>query len=164
MDKPAPNNPHLHDWLDTSLNRPKVFDPFQFDHRLALDTLSAGFGPMKAITAQQMALIQLASRRAQAYLGVPQRLSRCRTHQDVVEEQMRFWQTAMAQYQDSATLIYKAWTDAFSMPSQTAVSEAMLAGKPGDSQNGFIQFPSRSEAKPALQANGRTRPQHSRNG
>ncbi len=50
---------------------------------------------MKALTVQQMELLTLASRRAQAYLGIPQRLSRCRTHSDLVNEQMRFWQTAI---------------------------------------------------------------------
>ena len=65
-----------------------------------LDGMSAGMGPMKALTVQQMELLTLISRRAQAYLGIPQRLSRCRTHSDLVNEQMRFWQTATSQYQD----------------------------------------------------------------
>lgn len=154
MDKPAPNNPHLHDWLDTTLSRTKPFDPFQFDQRMAMESLSAGFGPLKALTVYQMALVQLASRRAQAYLGVPQRLSRCRTHQDVMEEQMRFWQTAMGQYQDSLNLITKAWSEAFAMPAQMAAQGMGFPGQPGDSQSGLIKFPSSNQPNSPSPTNG----------
>jgi hypothetical protein len=113
MDKPSPNNPHLHDWLGTQTFAAKPFDPMSLDPKQMLEGLSAGFGPMKALTVQQVELIRLASRRAQAYLSIPQRLSRCRTHSDLVNEQMLFWQAAMGQYQDATTRIANAWSELF---------------------------------------------------
>ena len=113
MDKPSPNNPHLHDWLGTQAFAAKPFDPMSLDPKQMLEGLSAGFGPMKALTVQQVELIRLASRRAQAYLSIPQRLSRCRTHSDLVNEQMLFWQAAMGQYQDATTRIANAWSELF---------------------------------------------------
>jgi hypothetical protein len=128
MDKPSPNNPHLHDWLGTPSFAPKPFDPTQFDARQVLEAMSAGFGPMKALTVQQMELVTLASRRAQAYLAIPQRLSRCRTHQDLLNEQMRFWQTAMSQYQDSTTRIANAWSELFAALPTAAAQAAPAPG------------------------------------
>jgi hypothetical protein len=114
MDKPSPNNPHMHDWLGTQSMGPKPFESMAFDPKQMMDGLSAaGMGPMKALTIQQMELMTFFSRRAQAYLGLPQRMSRCRTSADLVNEQMRFWQTAMSQYQDASTRIASAWSDAF---------------------------------------------------
>jgi hypothetical protein len=113
MDKPSPNNPHMHDWLGTQGVAAKPFDPMAFDPKQMLDGMSAGMGPMKAMTIQQMELMTLMSRRAQALLAIPQRLSRCRTSSDLINEQMRFWQTAMSQYQYSTTRIATAWGEAF---------------------------------------------------
>lgn len=113
MDKPSPNNPHLHDWLGTQNFAPKPFDAMGFDPKQIMDGMSAGMGPMKALTIQQLELMTFFSRRAQAVLGIPQRLSRCRTSADLLNEQMRFWQTAMAQYQDASTRIVSAWSEAF---------------------------------------------------
>lgn len=114
MDKPSPNNPHMHDWLGTQSPKARPFDPMAFDPKQIMDGMSAvGMGPMKALTIQQMELMTFFSRRAQAILGLPQRLSRCRTSADLVNEQMRFWQTAMSQYQDTTTRIASAWGDAF---------------------------------------------------
>lgn len=122
MDKPSPHNPQLHDWLGTQSFAVKPFDPSSFDPKQVMDAMSAGFGPMKALTVQQMELMTLASRRAQAFLAIPQRLSRCRSQSDVLNEQMRFWQTAMSQYQDAATRIASAWSDAFSMLPKAAAA------------------------------------------
>ncbi len=120
MDKPSPNNPHLHDWLGTQNFAAKPFDPMAFDPKQIMDGMSAGMGPMKALTIQQMELMTFFSRRAQALLGIPQRLSRCRTSADLINEQMRFWQTAMSQYQDASTRIVSAWSEAFaSLPTAT---------------------------------------------
>jgi len=114
MDKPSPNNPHMHDWLGTQTMGPKPFEPMAFDPKQIMDGMSAaGMGPMKALTIQQMELMTFFSRRAQAVLGIPQRLSRCRTAADLVNEQTRFWQTAMSQFQDATTRIASAWSEAF---------------------------------------------------
>jgi hypothetical protein len=163
MDKPSPNNPHLHDWLGTPSFAPKAFDPTQFDARQILETMSSGFGPMKVLTVQQMELVTLASRRAQAYLAIPQRLSRCRTHQDLLNEQMRFWQTAMSQYQDSTTRIANAWSDLFSALPTAASQAAPSSGitfpaktspqRPQES----IRVPANGNAKPLEAVGGRSR-------
>ena len=128
MDKPSPNNPHLHDWLGTQSFNVKPFDASAFDPKQLLEGMAGGFGPMKALTVQQIELMTLASRRAQAYLGVPQRLSHCRSHSDLVNEQMRFWQTAMSQYQDAATRIFGAWSELFSTLPQAAMKTPGSAG------------------------------------
>lgn len=112
MDKPSPNSPHMHDWLSPQSYKQKTFER-PFDPKQILESMSAGFGPMKALTVQQMELLTLMSRRAQAYLGIPQRLSRCRTHNDLMNEQMRFWETAQTQYQDATTRVVNAWSELF---------------------------------------------------
>ncbi len=112
MDKPSPNNPHLHDWLGTQSFSVRPFEG-SFDPKQVLEGMSAGFGPWKALTVQQMELMTLMSRRAQAYLGIPQRMMRCRSQSDLINEQMRFFQTAMSQYQDATTRIAHAWGDLF---------------------------------------------------
>jgi hypothetical protein len=142
MDKPSPNNPHLHDWLGSPSFAAKPFDPAQFDPRQVLETMSAGFGPMKALTVQQMELVTLASRRAQAYLAIPQRLSRCRTHQDLLNEQMRFWQTAMSQYQDSTSRIATAWSELFAALPMSAAQAVPGAG---------VTFPAKPNARPSAE-------------
>jgi hypothetical protein len=127
MDKPSPNNPHVHDWLGTQSFEPKPFEN-PFDPKQILDGMSAGFGPMKVLTVQQMELLTLMSRRAQAYLGIPQRLSRCRTHSDLVNEQMRFWQTATSQYQDSTSRIANAWSELFQTLPQAGRGAGVTSG------------------------------------
>lgn len=144
MDKPSPNNPHLHDWLGTQSAGPTPFNPMAFDPKQMMDGMSAGAaGPMKALTIHQMELMTYFSRRAQAFLGLPQRLSRCRTSSDLINEQMRFWQTAMAQYQDATTRIASAWSEAFA-------SLPMGGGAAG----GGVVFPK----KPAARAERQQQP------
>jgi len=137
MDKPSPNNPHLHDWLSEPNLAVKPLDANAFDPKQILDVMSAGFGPMKALTVQQMEIITLVSRRAQAYLGIPQRLARCRTQSDVVREQTRFWQTASSQYHDSTTRIVNAWAELFAhLPQATgplSTATGITLPKPGAS-------------------------------
>ena len=67
-----------------------------------LEAAGQAYDPfMKGFARAQLELLGLMNRRAQAYLEVPTRLSRCRTPQDVVDEQMRFWRTAFEDYSDS---------------------------------------------------------------
>lgn len=123
MDESSPS-PHVHDWLSSQSFKPRSFDQNPFDPRQILDGMTAGFGPMKALTVQQLEMMTLLSRRAQAYLGIPQRLSRCRTQSDVFNEQMRFWQTAMSQYQEAATRISSGWSEAFASLAETRKTAA----------------------------------------
>lgn len=143
MDKPSPHNPHMHDWLSPQ-SYSKTSVEGAFDPKQMMEHMSAGFGPMKVLTVQQMELLTLMSRRAQAYLGIPQRLSRCRTQSDLINEQMRFWNTAQSQYQDCTSRIVNAWSELFaSLPRTGAPSSA----------SGTVVFPKKAEtSKSSYQA------------
>jgi hypothetical protein len=65
---------------------------------------------MKAMARWQLEAMGLMSRRAQAYMEIPSRMSRCRTPQDLMAEQVRFFQTAFQQYQQSSQRMLEAWT------------------------------------------------------
>jgi len=72
---------------------------------------------MRGAARYQLEVMTLMSRRAQAYMELPTRLSQCRTPQDVFNEQTRFWQTAFTQYSESTRKIYSAWAQMFTPPS-----------------------------------------------
>lgn len=75
-----------------------------------LDDTTQNSEPMvKGMARLNLEAVALATRRAQAYLEVPSRLGRCRTPQDLVGEQMRFWQTAYEQYSDCARKAMTIW-------------------------------------------------------
>lgn len=76
-----------------------------------LDNAAQGYEPvMKGMARMQLEMISFASRRAQAYLEIPSRLATVRTPQDLLNEQMRFWQTAATQYSDGTRRIMTAMT------------------------------------------------------
>jgi hypothetical protein len=102
----------------------------------SLDTMSNGMGPMKAAARAQLELLGLMSRRAQAYMEIPSRLSRCRSPQDLMSEQARFWQIAFQQYQESTHKIMEAWGQALVMP-QAAAPFASAPRRERD----YISFP-----------------------
>lgn len=87
-------------------------NPFQM-YFGGLDTMAQSvspmMGPMKAMARWQLETMGLMSRRAQAYMEIPSRLSRCRSPQDLMSEQTRFMQTAFQQYQESSKRIMEAW-------------------------------------------------------
>lgn len=86
-----------------------------------MDNAALAFEPAMRGTARlQLEALGLVSRRAQAYMDLPQRLSLCRTPQDLVAEQTRFWQTAMQQYTDSSHRMLSAWSHMLTMPSPFA--------------------------------------------
>ena len=68
-----------------------------------LDTLSQTYDPFtKNFARGQLELMGLMNRRAQAVLEIPSRLGQCRTPQDIVDEQLRYWRTAYEQYSETA--------------------------------------------------------------
>lgn len=75
-----------------------------------LDSLAQGMSPMKGIARWQLEILGFMSRRTQAYMEIPSRLQQCRTPQDLVNEQARFWQTSMEQYTDAARRLTEAWS------------------------------------------------------
>lgn len=77
-----------------------------------LDSVAQGMSPFKHMARSQLELMGFISRRTQAYLEIPSRLQQCRTPQDLLNEQARFWQTAFEQYADASRRMTEAWTQA----------------------------------------------------
>lgn len=94
--------------------------PFQnmFETYFAsLDNSARNLEPFyKGVARWQLEAIGLASRRAQSYLEIPSRLAQCRTPQDVLAEQSRFWQNAFEQYSESSRRLAAAWAQMATMP------------------------------------------------
>jgi hypothetical protein len=74
-----------------------------------LDAMARSYEPVVlGLGRCQLELMTLALRRTQAWLERPTRLTRCRTPQDAVAEHVGFFQTAGAQYTESAQRIFAA--------------------------------------------------------
>lgn len=65
---------------------------------------------IRAVTRANAEAVAFSCQRMQALVGVPGRLAACRTPYDLMTEQIRFWQTAMDQYNAAAKSIVDAWT------------------------------------------------------
>ena len=75
-----------------------------------LDAMVKGCEPaLKGVGRWNLELIGLATRRSQAWLEIPARLGQCKTPVDVFNEQMRFWQAAVADYADGSGRLAAAW-------------------------------------------------------
>jgi hypothetical protein len=69
----------------------------------SLDSVARGFEPaLKGVGRWNLEFMNLITRRTQAWLDVPAALSRCKSPQDVLNEQFKFWQKAAAQYSDGS--------------------------------------------------------------
>ena len=62
--------------------------------------------PWKILARMQIETMALMSRRAQAYLELPQTLAQCRTPGDLMTEQVRFSQIAQRQYMAAGEHVY----------------------------------------------------------
>jgi hypothetical protein len=83
----------------------------------SFDTMVKGCEPaLKGVGRWNLELIGLMTRRSQAWLEMPARLGRCKTPVDVFSEQMRFWQTAAADYADGSRRLAAAWGACAVMP------------------------------------------------
>jgi hypothetical protein len=81
------------------------------------DTMVKGCEPaLKGIGRWNLEVFGLTTRRAQAWLEMPARLGRCKTPTDLLSEQVRFWQTAAADYADSSRRLMAAWGACAVMP------------------------------------------------
>ena len=75
-----------------------------------LDQLAKSYEPaLKNAGRWNLELMGLMTRRAQAWLEVPSRASQCKTPQDVVREQLRFWQTAAQDYTEGTKRLAAAF-------------------------------------------------------
>lgn len=83
----------------------------------SMDNVLLAYEPMmRGMVRCQLEAMGLASRRAQAYMELPSRLSQCRTPHDLMNEQNRFWQNAFQQYTDSSRRMLSAWNQALALP------------------------------------------------
>lgn len=108
-----------------------------------LDSSARSLEPFyKGVARWQLEAIGLASRRAQAYMEIPSRLAQCRTPQDVLAEQARFWQNAFEHYSESSRRLAAAWSQMATMPT--------VAGNRANSQRerDYITFPEPRSASP----------------
>ncbi len=68
-----------------------------------LDTIAKGYEPaLKGVGRWNLELMGLMTKRSREWLELPTRLTRCKSPVDLVNEQMRFWQTAASQYADAS--------------------------------------------------------------
>jgi hypothetical protein len=112
------------------------------------DLLAQGYEPFaRGLARCNLELMALMSRRAQAYLDIPSRVAQCRTPQDIANQQLRFWQTAMQQYAEGSRRVASIWMS-MGVP-------AFSDGK-GEAQRerDYISFPESKEAAPAAARKG----------
>src|SRR6185369_13186465 len=105
-----------------------------------LDTMLRGYEPaLKGISRWNLEVFGLTARRAQAWLEVGSRLSRCKTPVEVLSEQGKFWQTAASDYVESSKRLAAAWSQ--------CASAAKLNG--GGQPRDYITFPEPQETSAA---------------
>lgn len=126
-----------------------TFNPGQFTNPLqlyfsGLDSMAQSMGPMKGFARWQLEAMGLMSRRAQAYMEIPSRLSRCRTPQDLMAEQARFMQTAFQQYTESSRRMMEAWTQ--------MAQVGLPNGKDMPAERDYISFADPKEANGAARS------------
>lgn len=103
----------------------------------SVDKWPSVLGPLKAATRFQLEAAGFMNRRAQACLEIPTRLSHCRTPQDLVNEQMRFWRIACEQYVETSRRMTEALGAAF----PSGGSEGLA-----DRDRDYITFPEPRDA------------------
>ena len=81
-----------------------------------LDAFAQAYDPFtKGFGRSQLEILGLMSRRAQACMELPSRIMQCRTPQDLVNEQVRFWRTAYEDYTASMGRVTEALSS-FTLP------------------------------------------------
>lgn len=95
---------------------------------------------MRGFARWQLEVQGLMTRRAQAYMELPGRMAQCRTPQDFMSEQQRFWQICATQYSESTRQIMCAWAQIFQLP------EPAMAGRRDGDGHDYLSFP---ETRPA---------------
>jgi hypothetical protein len=113
-----------------------------------LDIMVKGCEPaLKGIGRWNLELVGFMARRSQAWLEMPAKLSRCRTPMDLVNEQLRFWQTAAADYADGQHRLTAALGAWGMMPKLAGVQPRDYITFPEPEENSAA--PKRSERKAA---------------
>jgi hypothetical protein len=121
--------------MGTSERGGPIAGPFASWHQ-ALEAFGKNSEPMlKSIGRWNLELMGLSARRARAWMEIPAQLSRCKTPQDLVREQLLFWQHFAVDYAEGTQRLTSALS---------AVTGSAIAGF----QNGkdtlardYINFP-----------------------
>lgn len=102
-----------------------------------------GFDAMvKGMARWNLEVFGFMSRRAQAYVEIPSRLSQCRTPQDLFKEQNRFWTTTVEQYMDMSRRLTQVTTK---MMASTPAGPAPRTPRKRD----YINVPGIGEQQPS---------------
>ena len=113
-----------------------------------LDVAAKGFEPfLRGVGRWNLEVLGLATRRARAWAEMPNRLGQCKTPQDLVREQLQFWQTASHDYVEALQKL----SVAFGSMAVPGLNGAHAAKAP---ERDYITFP---EPKPALEQPERNR-------
>jgi len=72
----------------------------------------------RALAQTNVEMIGLVGRRSRAYLDLPSHLAECRTPQQVLEKQARFFQEMLNDYQTTNERVMNCWMEATSPPSR----------------------------------------------
>lgn len=120
------------------------------DYFGGLEAFGQAYNPfLKGLARAQLEFMGLMSRRAQAYMEIPNRLSQCRNPQDLLNEQTQFWQRAGEEYTECYNRMMQAMstlaTPSFGVPADGA-----------QSAHDYITFPE-PEAPQERPARGRER-------
>jgi Phasin protein len=91
----------------------------------SLGALSSTLAPARGAARASAEAVGYMSRCTLATIDTANRMSRCRTPKDFLDEQTRFWNTALQQYSDSSARIMSAWGQVAAAP--TAVELSVVA-------------------------------------
>jgi hypothetical protein len=82
--------------------------PFGMLHQ-TLEAFAKNSEPvLKSVGRWNLEVMGLTARRARAWIEIPAQLSRCKTPQDLVREQLRFWQNFAVDYAEGAQRLTRA--------------------------------------------------------
>lgn len=112
--------------------------------------------PFKGAARTQAEVVKFVSRRARAMMEVPAQLAKCRNPQDLLNEQMRFWDAAAEEYSEASQRVAEAWK-ATLKPPVTSNIPTLVADVPR--VRDYIEFPvpkraRRTEDRPETYAYG----------
>lgn len=110
-----------------------------------LDKVMKGYEPaLKGAGRWNLELVGLMTRRSREWLELPTRLTQCKTPIDVMNAQVRFWQTAASQYADASHRLAAAFGACGVMPYLNGAWGGEIVSQTRD----YITFPEPKESAP----------------
>ena len=108
-----------------------------------LDKVMKGYEPaLKGAGRWNLELVGLMTKRSREWLELPTRLIACKSPVDVMNAQMRFWQTAASQYADASHRLAAAFGACGVMPYLNGAWGGQTVAHPRD----YITFPEPKES------------------